>query len=118
MQGARPLRIVIVEDHDDGRVMLKMTREEAGHEVHAAADGLSGLDLSLARKPHVSSVDIGLPGSNGYEIARRVHKAEGEARPVLLALSGYGQPHDKLRAHEAGFDEHMIKPVYPADLLR
>ncbi len=81
----------------------------AGHDVTTAADGPSGLDRILDRKPDITLVDLGLPGFDGYELARRV-RAVGEPA-ILVAVSGYGQPEDRLRALEAGFDDHLKKPV-------
>jgi two-component system, sensor histidine kinase len=113
-ESAKPRRIVIVEDNEDARVMLKALLELAGHEVHDAADGGSGIALVEAMEPDVAFIDIGLPGIDGYEVARRLR--EGHKEVCLVALSGYGQSEDRRKAVEAGFDIHLLKPVDPERL--
>jgi len=109
-------RIVIVEDSRDSREMLRYMLEHAGHEVHEAADGPSGVDTVLTIVPDVALVDLGLPGLDGYEVARRV-RADQTGRAVrLVALSGYGLPEDVKRSQGAGFDAHLVKPVDPVKL--
>ncbi len=108
-------RVLIVEDNDDARAMLRHLLEQAGHEVHDAADGLTGLDRALALQPDAAVIDIGLPGLDGYEVARRV-RAAGRAEVLLVAVSGYGQSGDRQRSGEAGFDAHLTKPLDPLAL--
>ncbi|HEX7787306.1 MAG TPA: response regulator [Methylomirabilota bacterium] len=109
-----PRRVVIVEDSPDSREMLRYLLEQAGHEVHEAADGPGGVEAILSIAPHVALVDLGLPGLDGYEVARRV-RADAAGRAVqLVAMTGYGQPEDVRRAEGAGFDAHLVKPVDPA----
>jgi signal transduction histidine kinase/ActR/RegA family two-component response regulator len=105
-------RIVIIEDNVDARDMLRVALELAGHEVHEAHDGPSGLATILRVQPDVALVDVGLPEFDGYEVARRVRAAAGPA-VQLIALTGYGQPDDRRQALEAGFDAHLVKPVEP-----
>jgi PAS domain S-box-containing protein len=108
-----PRRLLIVEDNDDAREMLRTVLAHNGHEVHEAADGPSGLEAMLALRPEIALVDVGLPGLDGYEVARRV-RARPEGRDIfLIALTGYGQPEDRRRAEDAGFDDHVVKPVDP-----
>lgn len=107
--------ILIVEDNDDAREALRMLLELDGHTVEAAAEGGQALDVVRAKDPDVALVDIGLPGIDGYEVARRVRAGHG-SRPLLIALTGYGQPEDRQRAAEAGFDSLLVKPVDPAAL--
>jgi DNA-binding response OmpR family regulator len=109
-------RILIVEDNADAREMLRVALELAGHEVHEASDGPGGLDALRRLRPALALVDVGLPGFDGYELARKA-RAEGEDSVYLVALTGYGQPDDRRRALEAGFDAHVVKPVHPDDLL-
>ena len=104
--------ILIIEDHDDAREALRALLELEGHRVDAAASGPLGIDLIRRRKPDVALIDIGLPEVDGYEVARRIRALEG-ACPYLIALTGYGQPDDVRRAHEAGFDAHLLKPIDP-----
>ncbi|MEX2224034.1 MAG: response regulator [Candidatus Rokuibacteriota bacterium] len=113
---SRPRRILIIEDSQDSRDMLRYLLEHAGHEVHEASDGPSGVAAALSVRPDVALVDVGLPGLDGYEVARRV-RAAVEGRGVrLVALTGYGLPDDHRRSQEAGFDAHLVKPVDPARL--
>ena len=108
-------RVLIVEDNDDARDMLRHLLEQAGHEVYEAADGLAGLHRAIALEPDAAVIDIGLPGLDGYEVARRV-RAAGRADVLLVAVTGYGQAGDRQRSGEAGFDAHLTKPVDPVAL--
>jgi CheY-like chemotaxis protein len=113
---ASPSRIVVVEDNEDAREMLKTLLTLAGHEVHAAGDGLRGIELTERTSPQVVFVDVGLPGVDGYEVARRLRAAPAAKAAFLVALTGYGQPEDRRRALEAGFDAHVVKPIDPGRL--
>ena len=104
--------ILIIEDHDDAREALRALLELEGHRVAAAATGPRGLELAVQQPPDVALVDIGLPEVDGYEVARRL-RGLGNRCPYLIALTGYGQPDDVKRAREAGFDDHLLKPVDP-----
>ena len=108
-------RVLIVEDNDDARDMLRHLLTRTGHEVHEAADGLAGLYQVLALRPDAAVIDIGLPGLDGYEVARRI-RADGDAGVLLVAVTGYGQSGDRQRSTEAGFDAHLTKPVDPVAL--
>jgi len=110
-----PRRIVLVEDSRDSRDMLRFLLEHGGHEVHEAEDGPHGVETILAVRPDIALVDVGLPGIDGYEVARRV-RAQVGAGVRLVALTGYGLPEDHRRSQEAGFDEHLVKPVDPERL--
>jgi signal transduction histidine kinase len=113
----RGRRVLIVEDNPDGRETLRVMLEMWGHEVEATADGQQGVERALALRPEAALVDIGLPIFDGYEVARRVRAVLG--RDIfLIALTGYGQPHDHRRAFEAGFDAHLVKPAEPDELRR
>jgi signal transduction histidine kinase/ActR/RegA family two-component response regulator len=111
-----PLRVVVVEDNVDVRELFVRSLTDNGHSVTSAADGPSGLEALLAFVPDVAFVDVGLPGLDGYEVARRARAAG--SRSHLVALTGYGQTTDRRRAFDAGFDEHLIKPVLDDDLRR
>jgi signal transduction histidine kinase/CheY-like chemotaxis protein len=102
--------VLIIEDNEDSREMLQSLLEERGHHVDAAVDGPTGVARALELKPEVLLVDIGLPGMNGYGVAKRVREALGQS-VFLIALTGYGQPEDRRLALEAGFDRHLTKPV-------
>jgi PAS domain S-box-containing protein len=108
-------RVLVVEDNDDAREMLCHLLRLAGHEVHEAVDGPTAVRLALSLKPDLVLVDVGLPGMDGYEVARHLRRdANGGAPLRLVALTGYGQPEDRARALAAGFDRHFVKPVDPA----
>jgi CheY-like chemotaxis protein len=109
-------RIVIIEDDTDGREALCMQLLLAGHEVHEAKDGQSGIEVVQRVRPDVVLLDIGLPGLDGYEVARRLKS--GQDCPRLVAVTGYGRSEDKDRAMTAGFDAHLTKPVEPDELHR
>ena len=105
-----------MEDDADNREVMRLLLEASGHEVHVAEDGVSGVELAVRLEPDLVLIDIGLPGIDGYAVARQIRARLG-GRSRLIALSGYGQPKDRERAVEAGFDEHLVKPVDPARLL-
>jgi CheY-like chemotaxis protein len=111
----QPRRIVIVEDNADVREMLRLKLHRLGHAVDAVADGVSGVTAIVDGKPDLALVDIGLPGLDGYEVATQVRQSLGP-EVVLVAVSGFGQPEDKRRAFEAGFDEHITKPADVNDI--
>ena len=114
---ARPSRVLIIEDNRDSREMLRGFLELEGHHVDVAGDGPTGVELVLSRCPDIAIVDIGLPGFDGLEVARRVRKALGSA-VRLIALSGYGHAEHRERARESGFDEYLVKPVSPENLAK
>ena len=107
--------ILIVEDNADARDALRVLLELEGHVVATAGEGQQALELVRTADPDIALVDIGLPGIDGHEVARRV-RANGGRRPVLVALTGYSQPEDRRRATEAGFDQMLVKPVDPSAL--
>lgn len=112
---APPRRILVIEDNADIRDLLRIKLRQLGHTVEAAEDGAKGLDKLLAAPPEVALVDIGLPGIDGYEIARRVRASLG-SDVYLIALTGYGQAEDKKKALDAGFNVHLTKPADFVDL--
>jgi NO-binding membrane sensor protein with MHYT domain/CheY-like chemotaxis protein len=105
---SRVRRVVIVEDSEDTRVSLQKILEQEGHTVHTAADGPTGLDVIAQVRPDVALIDIGLPGIDGYRLARELRSTG--LRTFLIALTGYGLPEDRSRAHDSGFDAHLTKP--------
>jgi CheY-like chemotaxis protein len=110
------LRLLLIEDHEDSRDMMRHGLELLGQSVTTAADGETGIALALSESPDAIFVDIGLPGLDGYEVGRRLREALGN--PVLLvALTGYGRVDDRRKVREAGFDAHLVKPVAPTDML-
>lgn len=111
-----PLRILVVDDIEDVRLPLAEVLRQHGHEVAMACDGPTALREVARFGPDVAIVDIGLPVMDGYELAVRLREAAPRVR--LLAMTGYGLDSDRERAHRAGFDRHLVKPVAPTDLLR
>lgn len=114
-------RVLIVEDNRDAREMFRMMLELDGHQVLEAEEGLAGLRLLRGEHPDVAFIDVGLPGLDGYEIARRFRceSSGSTGHPVLLvALTGYGTAEALERSRRAGFDHHLIKPVNPEALYR
>jgi CheY-like chemotaxis protein/two-component sensor histidine kinase len=112
------VRILIADDNRDGAQSLALMLDLEGHDVRTAADGLEALEIAEEFQPDVVLLDIGMPGIDGYETARRL-RARPWARSVLLcAQTGWGQEDDKRRARSAGFDRHLVKPVDPEELNR
>jgi two-component system CheB/CheR fusion protein len=110
-------KIVVVEDNDDSREMLREFLGIAGYECHTADSGVTGLALIDEVKPRVAIVDIGLPEMDGYEVARRLRAEHKHEDLWLIALTGYGQAEDREATREAGFDEHFVKPVQMDQIL-
>jgi signal transduction histidine kinase/ActR/RegA family two-component response regulator len=108
--GVTGARIAVVDDNEDLRVMLAEVLEVLGNEVVCAADGHAGVEQILGFRPDIAMIDIGLPGIDGYEVARRVRHALGPSIK-LVAMTGYGMDDDRDRAKAAGFDLHLTKPV-------
>jgi len=109
-------RVLVVEDSADARLGVQLLLEQAGHVVETAGDGPEGLAKLGQFHPDVALIDVGLPGMDGYELAR-VARSQPETRDIrLVAITGYGQEEDRQRALAAGFDLHVAKPVNPAVL--
>jgi CheY-like chemotaxis protein len=106
-----PRRVLVVDDSPDAVESLSMILRVWGHEVHTAADGPTALHEAEALRPEVVLLDIGLPGMDGYEVARRLREQVRLIDTLLIALTGYGQDEDRRRVAEAGFDTHLVKPA-------
>jgi len=109
--------VLLIEDNEDGREMMATMLDVYGYPVLQSADGLDGVQQALSRLPKVALVDIGLPGIDGYEVARRLRANPDTQAMRLIALTGYGLAEDQRRVLEAGFDMHLVKPVDIAQLL-
>ena len=109
-------RILIVEDNLDSRETLKSLLEIYGYEVEVAADGRTGLDLVQNCEFNLALVDIGLPGIDGYEVARSIRCDAKHDNVRLVALTGYGSDADRMAVREAGFDDHLVKPLTREEL--
>jgi two-component system CheB/CheR fusion protein len=111
-------RVVVIEDNVDSKDLLCQLLALAGCESHAADTGPAGLSLMDEVCPDVGIIDLGLPGIDGFELARRIRANPRHDQVYLIALTGYGQVSDRVRALQAGFDEHVVKPVGPETLVR
>jgi CheY-like chemotaxis protein len=105
-------RVLLVEDNDDARIMVRLCLEAEGHIVREA----TGVQAAHEERFDIAFIDLGLPGFDGYEVARRLRASPASRGMRLVAVTGYGQPENARRALEAGFDLHLVKPVDPATL--
>jgi CheY-like chemotaxis protein len=111
------LRVLVIEDGEDAGQSLAVLLRLYGCEVDVAVDCPSALAAARANLPDALLIDIGLPGRDGYDVAKQL-RGLFEGRPLLVALTGHGQPSDHRRSADEGFDHHLVKPVAPADLVR
>lgn len=111
-----PRKVLVVDDNEDIRELFVLLLRQAGHEVACADDGPHGFAEMLRFQPEIAFVDLGLPGFDGLELARRVRAAGSNV--YLIALTGYGQREDKQRTARAGFNDHLVKPALDADVER
>lgn len=109
---------MVVDDHDDARELLATLLDTHGYETSTACDACEALQIAAAKAPDVVVLDIGLPGMDGYELARRLRELPGLAQVRLIALTGYGAATDRERSREAGIDAHLVKPIDVAMLKR
>ena len=112
-----PCRILVVDDNNDAAETLAVMLRMQGHEVEVALDGLHALDIAPAFQPQVVMLDLGMPKLNGFETATRMRRQPWGRNLPLIALTGWGQPKDRQRTVEAGFNEHLVKPVGQQELL-
>jgi DNA-binding response OmpR family regulator len=117
VRDARGIRILIADDNVDGADALAQVLEYADYATHVAYDGISALSLAETFRPHIALLDIGLPHITGLELARRLRAQSWGTSMRLIAVTGWGQDSDRRKSAEAGFDEHMTKPVDPDQLL-
>lgn len=110
------LRILVVDDNVDAAESIAMLLTLDGHDVRSVHDAQEALDTASTFNPDVVLLDIGLPDMNGYEVARRLRSRQAITHLRLVAVTGYGQQEDRDRALEAGFDQHLVKPVEPEAL--
>ncbi len=114
----RRWRIVVVDDNQDSADSLSLLLEVLGHRAEVAYDGPSGLALAERSDANLVFLDIGMPGMDGYEVARRLRAAERTRGAFIVATTGWGQSEDRRRSQEAGFDLHLVKPIDFADIER
>jgi CheY-like chemotaxis protein len=111
---ASGVRVLVADDNRDAADSLQRILSLYGHEVQVAYDGLAAMKLAADFRPRVAVLDIGMPGANGFQVARALREQNKGTR--LIALTGWGQEGDRRRAMEAGFDYHLTKPVDPGAL--
>jgi len=104
-------RVLVADDNEDSAETLSLLLQSMGHEVRSAHDGLRAVEEAEDFRPDVALLDIGMPGLDGYEVARRIRARPWGAGVVLIALTGWGEDEDRRRSREAGFDRHLLKPV-------
>ena len=110
-------RILIADDNVDFATSLEAILTPLGHDVRVVHDGIGAREVAARFVPHVALLDIGLPGCNGYELARTLRSSPATKHCRLVAITGFGQDADRRRSHEAGFDLHLVKPVEPSQLV-
>jgi CheY-like chemotaxis protein len=106
-------KLLVVDDNPDAAKSLAMLLRLSGHEVQMVHSGQAAIETATAYLPDVIFLDIGMPGMDGYEVARAIRKNPELSKIVLAALTGWGQEEDRRRTAEAGFDHHLVKPIEP-----
>jgi CheY-like chemotaxis protein len=115
---APPRRVLIVDDNEDAANSLALILQLSGHQTASVYSAVDALQRAAAFRPDVVLLDIGLPGMDGYEVAQKMRELPGLRDIRLVAVTGYGRSDDRLRARDAGFDDHLTKPVEYAVLER
>jgi CheY-like chemotaxis protein len=115
---ARGPVILVVDDNADAVESMALMLRLSGFQVVSAASGEQGLVLAARHRPHAALIDVGMPGLNGYEVARRLRREAWGRDMMLIACTGWGQPEDRRRTQEAGFNHHLVKPCDPESVLR
>ena len=113
---AHALRVLVVDDNVDQADSTALLLRVSGYEVHVAYSGPTALEAAAQHRPDLVLMDIGLPGMDGYEVARRLRQQASLKDTVLVAMTGYGQESDRQRSQGVGFDHHLVKPVNPHEL--
>jgi CheY-like chemotaxis protein len=116
-QSIAPQRVLVVDDNADAADTLAVLLMGEGHDVRIAHDGLTALREAASFRPRVVFLDLGLPGMDGYEVARRIRGQLDLHSVLLVALTGYGQEEDRRRTEAAGFNVHVVKPASADALL-
>jgi CheY-like chemotaxis protein len=104
-------RVLVVDDNKDTAAGLLRLLKLLGHDVRVAHDGPTAIELARTHRPEIILLDIGLPGMDGYQVAKQLRREECCNNSLIIAASGYGQEEDRRRSREAGFDHHLVKPV-------
>jgi two-component system CheB/CheR fusion protein len=111
-------RVLVVDDNVDAANMIAMVLQHFGHQTETVYSAQSALEMAVEYRPDFVVLDIGLPGMDGYEVARRLRQIPELKDTRLIAATGYGQDADRRRSEEAGFDHHMVKPIDPEKLQK
>jgi two-component system CheB/CheR fusion protein len=111
-------KILVVDDNVDAADTLTLLLRNGGHDVHTAYGGRDAIQIADTLRPDVVLLDIQMPKMSGYDLVRELRRHERAPRPLLIAVSAWGQESDKLASKQAGFDHHLTKPVDPEALLR
>jgi CheY-like chemotaxis protein len=113
----RPVNVLVVDDNPDAAESLALVLGQAGHAVRVAGDGLAALDAARETRPEVVLLDLGMPGMNGFEAARRLREDPAACPALLVAVTGWSSDDDRRRTRAAGFAHHLTKPADPAQVL-
>jgi CheY-like chemotaxis protein len=111
-------RVLIVDDNRDSAASMAKLLRVMGHEVDTAHDGEQAVEMAGAMRPEVVLLDIGLPKMNGYAAANTIRQQPWGKKMILIAVTGWGQEEDKRKSKEAGFDQHMVKPIDVRSLMK
>jgi two-component system CheB/CheR fusion protein len=117
MSDTPALSVLVVDDERDTADSMAMLLQAWGHTPQVAYDGLDALALAERSRPDVALLDMGLPGLDGWALARRLYEVSAERRPLLVAITGFGQQADVCRSRTSGIDLHLVKPVEPSALF-
>ncbi|HKB00849.1 MAG TPA: response regulator [Gemmataceae bacterium] len=113
----RPVNVLVVDDNPDAAESLALVLGQAGHVVRVAGDGFAALDAAREARPDVVLLDLGMPGMNGFEAARRLREDPAACPALLVAVTGWDGDDDRRRTRAAGFDHHLTKPADPERVL-
>ena len=111
-----PCRVLAVDDNRDTVETLQMLLDAFGHDTRVAYDGATAIEVARAFRPDVVLLDLAMPAMNGFEVAAQIFELLGSGNVTIIALTGYGQEADARRTRDAGFSDHLVKPVEPAAL--
>ena len=115
---ALPRRVLVVDDNFDAAATLDRLLRSLGHDTRFTTDGAQAIEMAGDFRPDVVLLDIGMPGMDGYEVAKRLRAQEAERRLKIVAVTGWGQEANHARSHDAGFDLHLVKPVDVRELAQ
>jgi CheY-like chemotaxis protein len=110
--------VLVVDDNADAARMLELLLRSLGHDTRVAHDGMEALRLAGSFRPQIVLLDIGMPGLDGFEVARRLRAMRDGTALRIVAITGWGQDADREKSRQAGFDVHLVKPVEPTELVR